>query len=91
MLRTLEATIDKNGKVKLAETIKLRGAKRALVTILDENFSDQELPNETALLAEAALAKDWLTPEEDEAWRHLAELPDLDRKTRSRKSKKGRR
>lgn len=27
--------------------------------------------NETALLTEPALAKDWLRPEEDEAWQHL--------------------
>jgi hypothetical protein len=27
--------------------------------------------NETAMLSEPALAKDWLRPEEDEAWRHL--------------------
>ena len=26
---------------------------------------------ETTLLSEAALAKDWLTPEEDEAWQDL--------------------
>jgi hypothetical protein len=28
-------------------------------------------PNETALLSEQALAKDWLRPDEDEAWQHL--------------------
>ena len=27
--------------------------------------------NETATLSEPALAKDWLRPEEDEAWQHL--------------------
>jgi hypothetical protein len=26
---------------------------------------------ETALLSESSLKKDWLTPEEDEAWQHL--------------------
>ncbi|MDJ0593364.1 MAG: DUF2281 domain-containing protein [Pleurocapsa sp. MO_226.B13] len=26
---------------------------------------------ETTLLSESALAKDWSTPEEDEAWQHL--------------------
>ncbi len=26
---------------------------------------------ETALLSESSLQKDWLTPEEDEAWKHL--------------------
>jgi hypothetical protein len=27
---------------------------------------------ETALLSESSLSKDWLTPEEDEAWKDLA-------------------
>ena len=35
-----------------------------LVTVL-------EVPGETALLAEAALAVDWSRPEEDAAWSHL--------------------
>lgn len=88
MLRTLEATIDKNGKVKLAESIRLRGKKRALVTILDEDYSD-ESANEAALLSESALAKDWLSPGEDEAWQHLADLPDLDKSTGGKNGKKG--
>lgn len=29
----------------------------------------------TALLSEAALAEDWNRPEEDEAWKHLQEVP----------------
>lgn len=33
--------------------------------------------NETALLSEFSLAKDWNTPEEDEAWMDLDILPDL--------------
>lgn len=88
MLRTVEATIDKNGKVKLVEPVRLGGKKRALVTILDEGWLQDEVPNEAALLSESALAKDWLSAEEDEAWKHLADLPDLDK---SRKGKKGRR
>jgi len=31
--------------------------------------------SETALLSERSLAKDWNTPEENKAWRHLADLP----------------
>ena len=38
---------------------------RAPLTLLDGQTS------ETPLLAEAALAEDWLKPEEDEAWAHL--------------------
>jgi len=88
MLRTLAATIDKNGKVKLAEPVSLRGTKPALVTILDEAWRPgDELRNEAALLAESSLAREWLSKEEDDAWKHLARLPDLDRKN----AKKGRR
>ena len=73
MLQTVEAIIDENGKVELAETIKLTSRRRALVTILDEISPDMEC----AILSESALAKEWLTPEEDEAWKHLSDLPDL--------------
>lgn len=90
MLRTVEATINKNGKVKLAETIELRGKRRALVTILDEDLLEGAVLNEPALLAESALAKDWLSPEEEEAWNHLADLPDLDRKSAGHNGKKAR-
>ena len=76
MLRTIEATIDKSGRIKLREDVSLRGKKRALVTILDDEWIDAEVSNEAALFAEAALSKDWLNPEEDKAWEHLKNLPD---------------
>jgi hypothetical protein len=38
---------------------------RALLTLLTP------LANEEALLSEAALAEDWLKPEEDAAWAYL--------------------
>jgi hypothetical protein len=68
MIRTVEATIDEQGNVRLLEPVKLGSTRRALVTILED------VPvqvNETALLSEAALAKDWNRPEEDVAWSHL--------------------
>jgi hypothetical protein len=68
MLRTIEATIDKDGRVHLQQKIQLAEAHRALVTILDE---PAYLVAETALLSEAALAEDWNRPEEDKAWAHL--------------------
>ena len=34
-------------------------------------FKNRNKNVETAILSESALAKDWLTPEEDEAWQHL--------------------
>ena len=73
MLRTIEAIVDKAGNVRLLEPIQLPAARRALVTILEEeptvSFS------ETALLSEPALAQDWNRPEEDEAWSHLQQAP----------------
>ena len=88
MLRTVEATIDKNGKVKLAEPVALRGKTRALVTILDDDGTDTGDGNDAALLAESALAKDWLGADEDRAWQHLNDLPDLDAGSKRRKSRK---
>ena len=73
MTPTVEAVIDEEGRVRLLEPVELPAARRALVTILDEEpFSARA---ETALLSEAALAEDWLRPEEDDAWSHLQLAP----------------
>jgi hypothetical protein len=69
MTTTVEAMIDKEGTVRLLEYVPLAGPRRALVVILDEEPA--ALPNETALLSEAALAEDWNRPEEDAAWSYL--------------------
>jgi hypothetical protein len=69
MIRTIEAIIDEQGNVKLLEPVKLPSTKRALVTILED--APVASANETALLSEPALAKDWNRPEEDAAWSHL--------------------
>ena len=69
MIQTVEAIIDENGRVQLLEDIRLPGARRALVTILEEEAGTGV--SETALLSEQSLAEDWNRPEEDEAWSHL--------------------
>ena len=69
MIRTVEAVIDEQGRVRLLEPVPVPGPRRALVTILEEEPA--ELTHETALLSEAALAEDWNRPEEDAAWSHL--------------------
>ena len=69
MLRTVEAVIDAQGHVQVLEPISLPGARRALVTILEEEPGTSI--HETAVLSEAALAEDWNRPEEDAAWSHL--------------------
>ncbi len=69
MIRTVEAIIDEGGAVSLLEVVAIPEARRALVTILEE---EPALPvGETALLSEGALAEDWNRPEEDEAWAYL--------------------
>lgn len=40
----------------------------AFIRALSEEHGDRSLPR---LAAESLLAKDWLTPEEDNAWAHL--------------------
>jgi hypothetical protein len=69
MVRTVEAVIDGQGTVRLLEPVHLTAARRALVTI----FDDEPEPADTAaaLLSEPALAEDWSRPEEDAAWSHL--------------------
>ena len=69
MHQTIEAVVNEGGEVHLLESIHLPTARRALVTILEEEPAIN-VP-ETALLSEKALAVDWSKPGEDEAWSHL--------------------
>ena len=55
MIRTVEATIDPRGYVRLLEVVQVTATRRALVTILD-NEPTAGL-SETALLSERALAE----------------------------------
>jgi predicted DNA-binding antitoxin AbrB/MazE fold protein len=75
MLQTVEAVTDEKGLLKILEPIKLPKLRRVIITILNEEPSEENF--NSALLSEDALAKDWLRPEEDEAWSHLAQLPSL--------------
>jgi hypothetical protein len=68
MIQTIEAVVDADGRVQLLGEVHVAGPRRALVTVLEEPAA---VPGEAALLSEAALAVDWLRPEEDEAWSHL--------------------
>lgn len=75
MIQTFEGMIDQTGNLQLLEPVKLPPMRRVLITVLDE---EPELSaREMAMLSESALAVDWLTPEEDVAWSHLAQLPPL--------------
>ena len=66
MIQSFEAVIEPDGRIQLGRDIKLEKAHRAIVTILD--IAEIE---DATLLSEKVLAKDWLRPEEDEAWAHL--------------------
>ena len=60
-----EAVVDEKGEVRLLEKVVLPEARRAFVTILEED--PRISAGEAALLSEQALAEDWNRPEEDEA------------------------
>jgi hypothetical protein len=68
MIRTVEAVIEADGRIRLLEPVEVPVARRALLTILDEPAD--EAVNYPALMSEAALA-DWNRTEESEAWKHL--------------------
>ena len=68
MLKTIEAVIDEEGRVRLLDEVRVTSPRRALLTILDPGASTDI--GDTALLAERAL-EDWNRPEEDAAWSHL--------------------
>jgi hypothetical protein len=68
MHMTVEAVIDPSDIVRILQPIIIPTTRRALVTILGAPAVEV---SETALRREAALAEDWLRPEEDEAWSYL--------------------
>lgn len=65
MFQTIEIEIEASGRVKAIEPGVTLRPGRALLTLLEPRR------DEASLLAEPALAEDWLQPEEDEAWAHL--------------------
>lgn len=70
MWKSVDAVIEKDGKVRLKEPVRLKTRCRAIVTIIDETLASEAVP-EASLLSEPVLSKDWNRPEEDEAWSHL--------------------
>ena len=69
VIKTVEALIDDQGRVRLLEPVKIARTQRALVTILEEEPAPDL--QEITRLSESALAEDWNRPEEDSAWLHL--------------------
>ena len=69
MIRKIEAVVDEQGTVRLKETVRLVAPRRAVVTIFDDDRAAKV--DESALLSEPALGRDWNRPEEDVAWSYL--------------------
>ena len=69
MIKTVEAVIDEQGRVRLLEPVAVARSRRALVTILEEEPGPDA--REIARLSENALAEDWNRAEEEAAWSHL--------------------
>lgn len=65
MRQTIQVEIDANGRVHPLESSVRVPVGRALLVLLTSES------DEAALLAQHALAADWLTPEEDAAWAQL--------------------
>lgn len=68
MDKFLRGYVDEYGNIQLPGEVHLTPGQHVLVAISPASFS------ETARLSEAALARDWSRPEEDEAWSHLQRL-----------------
>jgi hypothetical protein len=66
-MRTIEAIIDEQGRIRLLQPLEAGSPRRALVVLLDESIPSV---GESAALSEKAL-EDWNRPEEDSAWSHL--------------------
>lgn len=65
MTRTIEVEIDSAGKVSPVDAVSTLPQGRTL------QVWQTPSEHEPALLSEAALAVDWLRPEEDDAWAYL--------------------
>lgn len=65
MMKAIPVEIDAQGRVRPLEPSLRLPQGRALLTMLESVTGD------AALLAETALAEDWLKPEEDKAWASL--------------------
>ncbi len=69
-LKTVEAVLEKEERLRLLENAEWPHAQRVLVPFLDEETERKGI-YDTALLSETALGEDWNRPGEDEVWQHL--------------------
>lgn len=71
MTVTLELPPDVEGQITIEAEQKGMPLPDYLVAVIRERKMKMSAGLETYLLSESALAKDWLRPEEDEAWQDL--------------------
>jgi hypothetical protein len=80
MLKTVEAVLEDDGRLRLLEAIDPPKGARIFALIVEaddlgEKEDTQDVPRfSIGSLSESVLARDWLRPEEDEAWKHLDDL-----------------
>jgi len=67
MLKTYQAQVENDGRIRLTESADLPPHAKVLVTIYEDEDTIGGIPV-TMLLSQEALS-DWLRPEEDEAWK----------------------
>ncbi len=65
-MKAIEAVVDEQGRIYLAESCRVSGKKRAFLLTMDEESSGLA----GAIVSEPTLS-DWNRPEEDEAWSYL--------------------
>lgn len=70
MLNTVEAVLSSDGALRFLEPVRLERTQRVLVTFTE--LTDESVNG--ARSSEPALAADWLSPGEDDAWAHLQTL-----------------
>ncbi len=68
MLSSIEAVVEKNGRIRPLEPLSVPEGTHAIITFLIG--SDEPVENDTGLLSEKSLS-DWNRPEEEEAWAYL--------------------
>ena len=80
MLKTVEAVLEDDGRLRLLEAIDPpKGARIYALIVEADDLSEKEDTQDAprfsiGSLSESVLARDWLRPEEDEAWKHLDDL-----------------
>lgn len=80
MLKTVEAVLEDDGRLRLLEDIDPPSGARIFAVIVDaegpavNELTDENLRHSIGALSESVLARDWQRPEEDKAWQHLDDL-----------------